>query len=362
MGYRYIGSKNKILPQIMEKIGSIISPEMHVIDIMAGTGAVALELRKNGYKVTACDLMTFSYHHCIVALMFTEEPKFHKLKELTSKNNQKNSTLFPLSTYESIINFLNNLDPINGYFFNEFSSEGKPANGSPPRNYFSPSNAKKIDSIRLMILNLYQQNLINDLEHSLLLHDLIMAANDIANIAGTYGHYLSKMVTRAKEKINMTPSALLIQKDIGKHNVFQGYAEELANQLTCDLCYIDPPYMKRQYAANYHILETIAREDFPEAVGISGLRPWRNQYSNFCSKRRIRQSFTKIILQLNCDNFLISYSDEGLLPINELTQFLNSFGEVSITRFQNKRFKSRNEKSRNEITEYLIHLKKSPKN
>ncbi|MCZ5120468.1 DNA adenine methylase [Escherichia coli] len=37
-------------------------------------------------------------------------------------------------------------------------------------------------------------------------------------------------------------------------------------QIQCDLCYIDPPYMKRQYAANYHILETLARGDEPEAM------------------------------------------------------------------------------------------------
>ncbi len=32
------------------------------------------------------------------------------------------------------------------------------------------------------------------------------------------------------------------------------------------LCYVDPPYMKRQYAANYHLLETIAKGDNPVAA------------------------------------------------------------------------------------------------
>ena len=74
----------------------------------------------------------------------------------------------------------------------------------------------------------------------------------------------------------------------------RGQAETVAPLIEADLCYIDPPYMKRQYAANYHIIETIARGDSPEAVGVSGLRPWRDQYSDFCSKVKIRDAFRAI--------------------------------------------------------------------
>jgi len=356
MGYRYIGSKTKLMPQIMAKINSIITPGKHVVDLMAGTGAVSMELRKSGYKVTACDLMTFSFHHCIVSLMFTEEPRFANLSELIEHVNQCNPSLLLRPPHESIIEYLNNLEPVQGYFYQEFCSEGKPANGTKPRNYFSPRNAMLIDAIRQKIHFFHDQNLINHLEHSLLLHDLIMAVNDIANIAGTYGHYLSKLIDRAYDKINLTPSPILLLQDYGKHEVLQGYAEDLAPQIACDVCYIDPPYMKRQYAANYHILETLAMEDCPEAVGVSGLRPWRNQYSDFCSKNRIRQAFSKIFTQMSCNNYLISYSDEGLLSVDELQNFLMGFGNVSVTKFLNKRFKSRNENSRSEITEYLFHL------
>ena len=72
--------------------------------------------------------------------------------------------------------------------------------------------------------------------------------------------------------------------DKGRHKVFREYAEEVAHKITCDLCYIDPPYMKRQYAANYHLLETLAREDEPEAIGVSGLRPWRGSVLEFLHK------------------------------------------------------------------------------
>ncbi|WKZ37598.1 MAG: DNA adenine methylase [Anaerolineales bacterium] len=358
MGYRYIGAKTKILPRILAKANSILPNGGQVIDLMAGTGAVSTEFRKNGFFVTACDLMTFSYHHCRTALLFTQEPQFQSAKKILSKNFTKQLSLFQTSNYEAVIDHLNNTKPIEGYFWREFSSEGSPTNGCSPRNYFSPSNAKRIDAIRKEIKTLFLNGLIDDLERSLLLHDLIMAANDVANIAGTYGHFLSVLRGRSLTDIKLSTTQLMILPDKGNHKVLQGYAEELAPDLQGDLCYIDPPYMKRQYAANYHILETLAREDEPEAVGVSGLRPWRDQYSNFCSKVKIRDAFSSIINNMRCDRYLISYSDEGLLTIDELFDYLSKFGRVTLSKFAYKRFKSRAEESRPEITEYLIDLRR----
>ncbi|MDX1702079.1 MAG: DNA adenine methylase, partial [Melioribacteraceae bacterium] len=245
---------------------------------------------------------------------------------------------------------------IKGYFYNEFSPEGKPENASKSRKYFTAENASKIDAIRKEIKALKENELISDLEHSLLLHDLIMASNDIANIAGTYGHYLSKFVKRAKTPIHLYPSNFSSIGKVDDHLIYQDYAENVASQISGDFCYIDPPYIKRQYAANYHILETIAREDEPTAVGESGLRPWRDQYSNFCSKVKIRDSFDRIFTKIDCKNFIISYSEDGLIPIDDLIEFLNNYGRVSKKDIEYKRFKSNGSKKSSTLHEYLIHL------
>ena len=186
-----------------------------------------------------------------------------------------------------------------------------------------------------------------------------MGANDIANIAGTYGHYLNRTITRARDPIVLKPTPLFTQNDAGKHIVLQRYAEDLAEELACDLCYIDPPYMKRQYAANYHLLETLAREDYPLAIGESGLRPWRDQYSNFCTKTRIHASFNRIISSMNCQRFVISYSEDGLLPVDELMSFLRRFGQVALQHVRNKRFKSNESELATDITEYFITLEQT---
>ena len=185
-----------------------------------------------------------------------------------------------------------------------------------------------------------------------------MAANDIANIAGTYGHYLSHFVKRAEDAIRLTPTIFETNSNIVGHEIRKGYAEEIAGELEADVCYIDPPYIKRQYAANYHILETLAREDEPEAIGESGLRPWRDQYSNFCSKIKIRKSFEQIINNIHCNNIFVSYSEDGLLSINELMSFLQQYGDVDLSEIRYKRFRSNNSSKGLELTEYLIYLQK----
>ncbi|WP_421751089.1 DNA adenine methylase [Croceimicrobium sp.] len=361
MGYRYIGAKNKLSDHILTKVSELVAPEAHIVDLMCGTGQVSLALREDGYRVTAVDLMTYSLHHAAVQLCINKPPEFRGLlkQQEIQKHKENPKNLFGVSGYEAILSFLNNLEPVRGYFWKEFSPDGNPANGEQPRKYFISRNAGKIDAIREQIEQWRQSGKISELENSLLIHDLIMAANDIANIAGTYGHYLSKVIVRAKDPLTLKPSVFSSNENITGHNVLQGYAEEISKSIQADLCYIDPPYMKRQYAANYHVLETIARGDKPEAAGVSGLRPWRDQYSNFCSKVHIRDSFRQIFSSMNCPHFLISYSEDGLLKIDELTELFAEFGNVETKEIRYKRFKSNNSKLDEYLTEYLIHLEKA---
>jgi adenine-specific DNA-methyltransferase len=181
-----------------------------------------------------------------------------------------------------------------------------------------------------------------------------MAANDIANIAGTYGHHLSELIKRARDPMLLKTTNLVIRSDSGHHRVFQKYAEKL--KIECDLCYIDPPYMKRQYAANYHILETLARGDEPEAVGASGLRPWRDQYSNFCTKTKIFGSFDQLFSGISAKHYLMSYSEDGLIPLDDLRRHFKQFGRVSTSTFEHKRFRSNNSTLKSHLREYLIHV------
>ena len=352
MGFRYIGSKEKLANSIIDIILQEVPDAKSFIDLMAGTGNFSLALRRRGFSVTASDVMTYSLHHLRVALLLDQYPPFNGLAGHLENINPNCQT-----NYYTVLSYLNGLDGKCGYFFNEFSPNGNPINASKPRRYFTPDNAKKIDAIRQQIKEWHEANLISDLEHSLLLHTLILDSNDIANIAGTYGHYLSHFVQRSLSPIILNECEIERNKNT-KHIIYCGYAEDVSIKCKGDVCYIDPPYIKRQYAANYHILETLAREDFPVAAGESGLRPWRDQYSNFCSKLKIRSSFSKIIEDVDCSNIFISYSEDGLLSLNELLKFLSQYGKLKTFTIRYKRFKSNNSVKDPFLTEYLIYLKK----
>jgi adenine-specific DNA-methyltransferase len=358
MGQRYIGAKNRVVDEIVGYIQKLVPKGGTIADLMCGNGSVSVKLRKSGYKVIAVDVMCQAYHITRAKLLLQNPPPFLGTRPYFKDTGQ----LFfaELSGYERVIQTLNNLQPIKGYFWREFSPEGKPQNGSAPRKYFSSENAQRIDAARAFIQKLNGEKALTDIEYSLLIHDLIMAANDIANIAGTYGHYLSKFTPRALQPMKFTPAKFERGGSSEGHIIMNGYAEELAPLIDADLCYIDPPYKKRQYGANYHLPETIARGDEPEAQGKSGLRPWLDQYSDFCSKIKIRNAFEAIITSAKSSAFLISYSSEGLLSKKEMVDCLSKFGEVKVTEFPNKRFKSRNENALETVMEYLFYLQCEP--
>ena len=241
--YRYIGNKTKLLPHITKRIREMIGDTGTVADIMAGTGSVALELKKNGYTVVASDVMTYSYHHLVTNLLLDVTPPFEGLMR-AGVIDAKGAT-----PYQEVLTFLNNLTPKQGFFYREFSPAGTPLNGCPSRKYFTAENAEKIDAIRDKINEWVENDMITSNEESLLKHTLIMAVNEIANISGTYGYFLSDFKKNAIDSISLKPVEIYTGNSTG-HIVRLGFAENLAGLITADLCYIDPPYMKRQYAAN----------------------------------------------------------------------------------------------------------------
>jgi adenine-specific DNA-methyltransferase len=341
VSYRYIGNKTRFLKQLMSAISDLAQPGQVVADLMCGTAAVSEALRTSGYKVIASDLMTFSAQHATVRLTLDSPPSFSKLG----------------GSYFAVLDHLQSLRPVEGYMTREYSPAGRPTAGCPPRMYLSESNARLIDAINRQLNIWNAEGLLTHQERCLLRHDLVLATNRIANIAGTYGHYRSKWSNGALSRLLLLPAEFVWGFSCD-HVVMQGPAESVSQGMRADLCYIDPPYMKRQYAANYHLIETIARGDEPEAIGVSGLRPWRDQYSDFCSKLRIRDAFTKIIRGMNCPKFLISYSEDGLLSKEELLALLRQFGDAELSEYNVPRFRSNNSPLDRTMSEYLLTLKR----
>jgi adenine-specific DNA-methyltransferase len=325
----------------MEAVSSLADPGSTVADLMCGTGSVSEALRTSGYKVIASDLMTFAVQHATVRLTLDAPPEFTRLG----------------SSYCEILDYLQSLSPVEGLMVREYSPGGKPGAACAPRMYLTEQNAGLIDAINRQLNRWMAERLLAQREHSLLRHDLVLATNRVANIAGTYGHYRSKWSNGSKSKLTLVPTEFIWGFSTD-HLIMQGPAEAVSDGLAADVCYLDPPYMKRQYAANYHLIETVARGDEPDAIGVSGLRPWRDQYSDFCSKVRIRDAFAAIFKGMKCSKFLISYSEDGLLSKQEMLDLFRRYGEVDLKTYAVPRFRSNKSPLSRTMSEYLFVLRR----
>ncbi len=144
------------------------------------------------------------------------------------------------------------------------------------------------------------------------------------------------------------------------YKVFNEDAEELIKKISGNILYLDPPYNNRQYATNYHVLETIAKYDNPELYGKTGLREYSSQKSKFSLKTEAFKALNSIISDADVDYIFLSYNNEGILSLNEIEYIMSQRGEYGLFTTQYNRFKAdktenRNHKA-NSVTEYLHYV------
>jgi adenine-specific DNA-methyltransferase len=337
MSYRYLGNKTKLADWIVGEISSVLPQGASIADPMCGTAAVSIALARAGFDVTASDALTFPVVHARTRLLAKLAPTFETL-----------------GGYDSALEWMRAVTPRHGYFYREFGAEGAPANGRPPRLYFSAENAAHIDGLRNEILELRSSGSLTDIEHSVLLQHLLLSTNKVANISGTYGYFRKTLSGPALRPLTFEP--LDFEATPGVHRVIQGTVEEIAPSLDVEAVYLDPPYTKRQYAGNYHVLETLAREDEPIAAGDGGLRPWSEQASDFCYRRTAGRAFRQTLKRLNTRHIFISYSEDGQVKESELQTILSDFGKVVMHEKPHLRYRSNVQVKDGSVMEHLYHV------
>lgn len=307
MSFRYIGSKARIVESIISHVGKPTDGKF--VDAFSGTGAVAEAASKAGWPVLVNDHLASSAIMSLARLISSQQVNYEKL-----------------GGYENAIDELNASKPKRGFIWKEYS----PASAKHcdvERMYFTEANAQKIDGIRITISDWMNRGLINKSEETVLVADLLGASNKIANTAGTYGCFLSTWQRQSLGKIFMTPRNISNELPSARMTVGDVLDVEYAPE---DTVYLDPPYTKRQYAAYYHILETIALGDKPKVEGVCGIRPWRHIASDYCYKTRAAQALEKLISSIPARRIFLSYSNEGHVPLDELTNILQGTGNVVV--------------------------------
>lgn len=348
---RYIGNKTKLLEWIYAiSRENGLKEEMSVFDCFAGTGVVGEHFKSKGHKVYSSDIMYFSFLLQKARIEISDQLKFEYFRPASKQNN--------LKLIENRINeYFKNLPLIEtGFVYNTYSPSGSFEKGVK-RMYFTDIVGKRIDTIRVEVERLFKNALIDESEYFYLLACLIYTTSFYSNTAGVYGAFHKSWDPRALKDFNLRFIPITYSKR--KNKAFLGDSSELIKDISCDVLYMDPPYNSRQYAPNYHVLESIARYDSPEVKGVSGMRDYSDQKSDFCIKKKASEALNYMVQNTSAGIVLLSYNDEGLLSKEEISEVLSKHGNIRTIYKDHLRYKSKNHQlgARKMVKEklYILH-------
>lgn len=297
---RYMGAKYKLLDLIVPAIEELLNPGETLIDLMAGTHAVGYALKSRNL-IIANDIQYYS--------------------EIFGRALITNTRCLNLrSQYEKDFSDLKPQDFLNSWFAETYGD-----------TYFSRAQCAEIAAIRSKIAK------IDDLDaKSLYLTVLANAMSLCQSSSGHFAQYFPKDHPRLKslramsvvrEFMQRCPEIEIVEGKFD-NRVLRMEVSKIFNSRHVlnfapegSVAYLDPPYSSAQYSRYYHLLETVFLDDRPE-VNFKGLYRGDRHQSDFCSSKNVRSAFDGVIRQASNKRWslVISYSDAGLLDLNELLE------------------------------------------
>lgn len=345
---RYIGNKTKLLDFIQGVIQKHDIGGTVFVDLFAGTGSVS-DFFKSQYAIIANDFMYYSFVFLQAKLKNQSTPKFEIFRKKYSLD---------------IFEWLNNLnfEPNENFFiYNNYTPIGN-------RQFFTESNGLKIDGIRISIEELYRDKFISESEYFYLLGSLLESTTKFSNTSGTYEAFFKFWESRALKDFSLEPLDLsqnCNQSELNlNHRIYNEDSNVLIRRVEGDILYIDPPYSVTQYSSAYHILETIARYDFPAIKGVGGKRDKGKCVSLYSRKQFALEQFEDLFRQAKFKHILISYSNQSIVPLHELLEMAKIFsvdGKVHVENVQYKEYqnhRSSNKRNGEKLKEVIIYFKK----
>lgn len=343
---RYIGNKESLVKHIFDLIqqNELGDKNLVLFDACCGTGSVSNYL-KNNFKLKIND-------NLLCALTYTKG-------RLVAGNCKFNELGF-----NPIEFFNNNENREDGFIYTNFAPE------KSGRMYFSDFNARRIDYFRSTIELWKTTNEINSDEYAYLLCCLLESISKVANVAGVYGSYLKKWDPRALKKIRFItpPNENLfdtINNNVNLIGEYNNNIEDVIENVDCDVLYLDPPYTNNSFSIQYHLLETIIRNDNPVLNGKTGARKYCNISNSWSKKNEVEVVFERVIAKTKAKYVIFSYSNDGLMSkefiLNVLKRHCNAdtirVNEISYKIYKNARV---NEKPKH--FEYLFYAEKKAQN
>ncbi len=339
----YMGNKRKYITKIDEIINlvknSLNTDTLTIGEGFSGSGVVS-RLFKN--RASGSKLGTF-YVNDISGYSKTLNQCF-----LTSTEN--------LST-EDIENLIRYIKEIKAYLKNESNPIPFIAKYWAPKDdknikpnervYFTAENAKTIDQMLYFIKNFvkekYKPYLLGPLLVQCSIHNNTNGQfsafyKDENKEKGMFGGKKEVDLNRIKGKIE--PKMPILTNHKANVNISQNDVIEWLKKIPeVDLMYFDPPYNKHPYNIYYFLLDIINNYD----VDIEIPNTYRGQpknwvKSNYCSLKKAKSEFKKLIDNTKAKFILVSYNNKGIIPIKELDEMLLEKGHLYKIPFENGAF------------------------
>lgn len=359
---QYLGSKLRVVNEIVRLAQSEVSPGARVGDLFSGTSVVSQAFATNGFLATAVDAQNYAVVMARACLGVDRLPgeRFEpqSLQELPSSKNVLNVEAWGEYAERELsclaegdaggLRGIYNEIPLiwreeDSAFYNlvetgskEFAFEKLPLIAAIySGSYFGIQQALELDVIRHQIEN---RTLIGELsawQQAVAMTALFHAASRCVHSAGK--HFAQPMSASRRAPTPFNDRRLLEDRKISVRQCFVeaakrindlvapmpegqramlGQAEHAGRRALdeCELVYLDPPYTAQQYSRFYHVLETILAYNFPKLIEqgavTRGIYPSTRYKSSFCSKAKAGAAMKDLLSSVRASgaSAIVSYS------------------------------------------------------
>ncbi|MGN6216233.1 MAG: DNA adenine methylase [Solirubrobacterales bacterium] len=351
----YLGNKRALLGLIRGAVEHVRAKtgrdRLQMLDAFSGSGVVSRMFKQYSSRLVANDIEDYA--------------------RVVSSCYLANRSSVPLPEIEEAIDRLNRAVDAEvappGFFRRMYAPKDAAKITLEDRVFYTPENAYRLDAYR---------QLIEDEDAALkpfLLGPLLSAASIHANTAGVFKGFYKDRATGVGKFGGSGSNALsrIMAPVVLRPPVLSRFecdfevCQEDANRLVksrggFDVAYLDPPYNQHPYGSNYFMLNLLISYEEPTEVSrVAGIpKDWAR--SDYNVKRRSLPKLRELILDVEADFVILSFSDDGYIRPEEMREVLNEAGSVTEEKRPHATFRgSRNLRSRSlQVNEHVYLVEK----